>query len=89
MDGKKSAGGDDDTLDIDLSKVSVDVEEFIIVVSIYDYVERKQNFGIIDDAYIRIFKSSTPNTDDYHYDLNEDFSACASVEFLYNIQTKQ
>jgi tellurium resistance protein TerD len=81
MDGKTSAGGDDETLDIDLSKVSTDVEEIIIVVSIYDYVERKQNFGMVDDAYIRIFKSSTPNNDDYRYELNEDFSTCASVEF--------
>jgi tellurium resistance protein TerD len=80
-DGKTSAGGDDETMDIDLSKIRGDVEEIIIVVSIYEYEKRKQNFGQVDDSYVRIYKSSTPDTDEYKYELNEDFSACASVEF--------
>jgi tellurium resistance protein TerD len=81
VDGKTSEGGDDETLDIDLSKVSTDVEEIIIVVSIYDYATRKQNFGQVDDSYIRMYKLSTPDIDEYKYELNEDFSACTSVEF--------
>jgi len=81
MDGKTSDGGDDETLDIDLSKVKPEVEEIIIVVSIYEYDIRKQNFGQVDDSYIRMYKSSTPNIEDYKYELNEDFSTCASVEF--------
>ena len=81
MDGKTSDGGDDETLDIDLSKVRADVVEIIIVVSIHEYDVRRQNFGQIDDAYIRIYKPATPNNDEYKFALNEDYSNCASVEF--------
>ena len=80
-DGKTSAGGDDETMDIDLSKIRSEVKEIVIVVSIYEYAERNQNFGQVDDSYVRIYKPATPDTDEYKYELNEDFSACASVEF--------
>ena len=81
-DGLTSADGDDETMDIDLSKVNSDVQEIIIVVSIYDYIARKQNFGQVERAYVRIYKDGqSENEAEYIYDLTEDFSACASVEF--------
>lgn len=82
MDGKTSPNGDDETMDIDLSKVSPEVEEIIIVVSIYDYANRRQNFGQVERAYVRIYKPGQAEGEgEYIYDLTEDFSACASVEF--------
>jgi tellurium resistance protein TerD len=81
MTGSSSAGGDDETMDINLSKVRNDVEEIVIVVSIYKYDTRKQNFGQVDNSYVRIYKPSAPDEDVYRYDLTEDYSGCASVEF--------
>ena len=43
--GETSEDGDDETMDIDLSKISTKVQEIIICVSIFDYKQRKQNFG--------------------------------------------
>ena len=82
-DGKTSEDGDDEIMDIDLSKVRPDVQEIIITVSIYEYQKRRQNFGQVERAYVRIYKpgNDAEGREDYRYDLTEDFSACASVEF--------
>jgi tellurium resistance protein TerD len=81
MSGTTSDGGDDETMDVNLSKVRPEVEEIVVVVSIYEYQKRRQNFGQVDNAYVRIYKPATPDRNEYIYELNEDFSTCASVEF--------
>jgi tellurium resistance protein TerD len=80
MDGNTSDGGDDENLNIDLSKISPLVKEIIIVASIYEYDVRKQNFGQVDDSYISIYDENS-NTELYKYELNEDFSICTAIEF--------
>lgn len=82
-DGKTSEDGDDETMDIDLSKVRSDVQEIIITVSIYEHQKRRQNFGQVERAYVRLYKpgNDAEGREDYRYDLTEDFSTCASVEF--------
>ena len=82
-DGKTSEDGDDETMDIDLSKVRSDIQEIIINVSIYEYLKRKQNFGQVERAYVRLYKPGhdKEGEEEYRYDLTEDFSTCASIEF--------
>ena len=83
MDGLTSENGDDETMDIDLSKVNPEVNEIVIAVSIYDYQNRNQNFGQVERAYVRLYKAGqeADGEGEYIYDLTEDFSACAYVEF--------
>ena len=78
--GKVSDGGDDENLNIDLSRVSPMVKEIVIVASIYEYDFRKQNFGQVDDSYISIYDDKN-KTLLYKYELNEDFSTCTCIEF--------
>lgn len=82
-DGQTSEDGDDETMDIDLSKVRSDIQEIIISVSIYEYEKRKQNFGQVERAYVRLYKPGheKEGAEEYRYDLTEDFSTCASIEF--------
>ena len=81
-DGSTSDDSDDETMDIDLSKVSPEVEEIIICVSIYKYQERRQNFGQVERAYVRLYKPGQGDGEgEYIFDLTEDYSVCASVEF--------
>ena len=82
-DGKTSEDGDDEIMDIDLSKVRSDVQDIIITVSIFEYQKRRQNFGQVERAYVRLYKpgNDAEGREDYRYDLTEDFSTCASVEF--------
>lgn len=82
-DGTTSEDGDDETMDIDLSKVRDDIQEIIITVSIHKYAERRQNFGQVERAYVRLYKpgQEADGQGEFIYDLTEDFSTCASVEF--------
>ena len=81
-DGTTSEDGDDETMDIDLSKVRDDIQEIIITVSIHKYAERKQNFGQVERAYVRLYRPGQEDSQgEFIYDLTEAFSTCASVEF--------
>lgn len=82
-DGTTSDDGDDETMDIDLSRVSPQVKEIIICVSIYKHQERGQNFGQVERAYVRIYRpgADAPGKEEYIYDLTEDFSTSRAVEF--------
>lgn len=88
-DGATSEDGDDETMDINLNRVRPDISEIVICVSIFDYAARRQNFGQVERAYVRLYKPGQASGDgEIIYDLTEDFSACASVEFcsLYRHQ---
>jgi tellurium resistance protein TerD len=78
--GNVSDGGDDENLNIDLSRISNNVKEIVIVASIYEYDVRKQNFGQVDDSYISIYDENS-NILLYKYELSEDFSTCTAIEF--------
>lgn len=81
-DGSTSEDGDDETMDINLSKMNPAVQEIVICVSIHDYEAKKQNFGQVERAYVRLYKPGQADGEgEYIYDLSEDFSTCASVEF--------
>lgn len=82
-DGQTSEDGDDETMDINLDKVRPDIQEIIITVSIYMWKERRQNFGQVERAYVRLYKPGNEGDgkEDYRYDLTEDFSTSASIEF--------
>lgn len=79
-DNRTGAGdGDDETAQIDLSKVSAGVESIIIAVTIYEAKARSQNFGLVDNAFVRLVDESGKEV--LRYDLGEDFSTQTSVVF--------
>lgn len=46
--------GDDEQIQVDLGNVPSDVQKIVFVVNIYDCKNRKQDFGLIANAFIRI-----------------------------------
>ena len=78
--GGNSAEGDDETIQVDLSKVDARIQEIIFVVTIYDAFARRQNYGQVRNSYIRIVDDSTGN-EVLKYELGEDFSIETAVEF--------
>lgn len=72
--------GDDEQINIDLSKIEPNASEIVIVVTIHDYEVRGQNFGQVRNAYIRIVDSSS-NTELMKFELDEDYSIETAVEF--------
>jgi tellurium resistance protein TerD len=72
--------GDDETIMVDMSKDSGSVEEIIFVATIHDAETRRQNFGQVRNAFIRIFNSAT-NEEILKYELDEDFSIETALSF--------
>ncbi len=70
--------GDDEQIKVDLSKVPESVEKIDFTVTIYEAEERRQNFGQVSNAFIRIVDESS-NTELIRYDLGEDFSIETAV----------
>lgn len=70
--------GDDEVIFIDFTKIPSDVKKIAICVTIHDAEARRQNFGQVSNAYIRIAKRS----DEFDeigepvlkFDLEEEFS---------------
>lgn len=71
--------GDDEKIQIDLSKASPEVNEISFVVTIHHADTRRQNFGQIRNSFIRILDQS--NVEIVKYELDEDFSIETAVEF--------
>lgn len=78
--GDDLIGGEGETLNVDLTRVSSQIKEIIFTATIYKAEERRQNFGQVRNSYIRIYDAKT-NTEIARYDLDEDFSIETAVEF--------
>ena len=70
--------GDDEELKIDLSKVPADIQKIDFTVTIHEADTRKQNFGQVENAFIRVVNAAT-NEELIRYDLGEDFSVETAV----------
>lgn len=77
--------GDDEQIKIDLTKIDSRIQEIIVVVTIHEADERKQNFGQVRNSFVRIVNTET-NEEILKYELDEDFSIETAVEFgrIYN-----
>lgn len=77
--------GDDEVIKVDLSKIPAGVEKIAITVTIHDAVSRKQNFGQVANAFIRVVNENS-GTEIVRYDLAEDHSTETAMVFgeLYN-----
>lgn len=78
--GGNSDGGDDETITVDLARLDSRVEQILFTATIYDSRAKKQNFGQVRNAYIRICDAATKE-EICKYELCEDFSVEMAVEF--------
>lgn len=80
-DNRSGVGeGDDEQLKIDLSKVPSNIEKIAFTVTIYEAEARNQNFGQINNAFVRIYNEAT-GEELMRYDLGEDFSVETAAVF--------
>ena len=74
-DNKTGEGeGDDEVLTVDIKKIPETVNKILIAVTIHDAESRNQNFGMVDNAFIRVV-NQTSGEEIARYDLSEDYSA--------------
>lgn len=70
--------GDDETINVQLSKVSPEVQKLIFTVTIYEAMAKRQNFGQVNNAYIHISDEAT-GKEVCRFDLSEDYSTSISL----------
>ena len=72
--------GDDERLEIDLTRVPADIERISITVTIHDADARRQNFGMVSKAFIRCLNAEGEK-EIARYDLSEDSSTETAMIF--------
>ena len=72
--------GDDEAIKVDLSKVPADIDKIAFTVTIHEAEVRKQNFGQVSNAFIRIVNQDN-NSEVARYDLAEDASTETAMIF--------
>ncbi len=80
--------GDDETVKVTLSSIPADLDKVVFAVTIHDAETRKQNFGQVSHAYIRIVNEEG-GAEIARYDLSEDASVETAMIFgeIYRVGT--
>lgn len=72
--------GDDEQIVVDLSRLPAEYDRIVIVVNIYQALQRKQHFGMIENAFIRLVDGKT-NREMCKYNLTENYSGMTAMIF--------
>ena len=72
--------GDDEVVEVQLSALSSDIEKVVFGVTIHDADSRRQNFGMVSNAFVRVVNSSD-GKEIARYDLSEDSSMETAMIF--------
>lgn len=72
--------GDDESVSVEFDKVPPEVQKIAITVTIYDAPARSQNFGQVQNAFIRLVDKQT-GVELLRFDLGEDYSTETAIVF--------
>jgi tellurium resistance protein TerD len=72
--------GDDEVVEITLANVPAVIQRIIVAVTIHEAETRKQNFGQVSNAFIRVVNADNAN-EIARYDLSEDASVETAMIF--------
>lgn len=75
-----AGAGDDEQIIVDLSRIPEEYDKIVLVVTLYQAVERKQHFGLIQNAFIRLVDARN-NNEMCRYNLTEDYSGMTAMIF--------
>lgn len=70
--------GDDEQVNVDLGRIPSHIQKLVFVVNIYDCAKRRQHFGMIRNAFIRIVNPMN-GQELIHYNLSDDYSGKTSL----------
>ena len=80
-DNRTGAGdGDDEVIIVLLDKIPADIQRVVFTVTIHEADARKQNFGQVSHAYVRVVNKDS-NNEVARYDLSEDASIETAMIF--------
>ncbi|MCR5597877.1 MAG: TerD family protein [Lachnospiraceae bacterium] len=72
--------GDDEQIKINLGAIPENISKIAFTVTIYEAESRRQNFGQVSNAFIRIYNEES-GEEMLRYDLGEDFSIETAAVF--------
>jgi tellurium resistance protein TerD len=72
--------GDDEQVKVDLEKIPSEVNKLVFSVTIHDAETRRQSFGQVSGAFIRVVNGES-NNEIVRYDLSEDASTETAMLF--------
>ncbi|MDO4261181.1 MAG: TerD family protein [Eubacteriales bacterium] len=72
--------GDDEQIVVDLARIPQQYDRIVLVVNIYQAVQRRQHFGLIENAFIRLVDNRT-NVELCKYNLTENYSDMTAMIF--------
>ncbi len=72
--------GDDEQVNVKLTSLGADVKKLVFAVTIHDAEARKQSFGQVSNAYIRVLNKAD-GKEIARYDLSEDASTETAMIF--------
>ena len=72
--------GDDESVIVCLDKVQSNIKSLFITVTIHDAEARRQNFGQVSNAFVRIVNNDTSD-EIVRFDLSEDYSTEIAMVF--------
>lgn len=72
--------GDDEQIIVDLASIPSQYDRIVVVVNIYQAIQRQQHFGMIRNAFIRIVDGKT-NAEMCRYNLTDDYSNMTALIF--------
>jgi tellurium resistance protein TerD len=72
--------GDDEALKIKLDQVPAAIMRLVVAVTIHDADARRQNFGMVSEAFIRLVNTDT-DQEVTRFDLSEDYSTETAMVF--------
>lgn len=72
--------GDDEVIKVALDNVPVEAKKMVFIVTIHEADARKQNFGMVSNAFIRVV-NDTGHSEITRFDLTEDYSTETAMIF--------
>ncbi|MBR4083524.1 MAG: TerD family protein [Lachnospiraceae bacterium] len=72
--------GDDEQIVVDLSRIPQQYDKIVVVVNIYQAVQRQQHFGLIQNAFIRLVDGRN-NSEMCKYNLTDNYSGMTAMIF--------
>jgi stress response protein SCP2 len=72
--------GDDEQIIVDLSSIPAEYDKIVFVVNIYQAVQRRQHFGMIQNAFIRLVDARN-NNEMCKYNLSENYNGMTAMIF--------
>lgn len=72
--------GDDESVKVDLERVPPEIVKIVVAVTIHDAAMRQQNFGMVQNAFIRVVNQAD-GVELVRYDLSEDYSTETAMIF--------